>query len=77
MSWRNHSDDKDCDPYHVLYRDDGVALGCVLRIPGGHSTHAFAYIATHDVLLPIGACSSDEEARRAAEHAAGTEDGAL
>jgi hypothetical protein len=25
MSWRDHSDDKDCDLYQVLYRDDGVA----------------------------------------------------
>jgi hypothetical protein len=31
MSWRDHSDDKGCDLYQVLYRDDGVALGCVLR----------------------------------------------
>jgi hypothetical protein len=74
MSWRDRSDAEYCDAdlYQVLYRDDGVVLGLVMRLRGGENTDAYAYIATHDDLRRLGACSSDDAARRAVEAAIGT-----
>jgi hypothetical protein len=43
-----------------------------MRMPGSHDTYAYAYIATHDDLRPLGARSSDDAARRAVEAAIGT-----
>jgi hypothetical protein len=73
MSWRDRSDAEYCDAdlYQLLYRDDGVVLGLVMRMPGSHDTYAYAYIATHDDLHRLGACSSDDAARRAVEGAIG------
>jgi hypothetical protein len=31
MSWRDQANE-DCEFCHVLFRDDGVPLGCVLRL---------------------------------------------
>jgi hypothetical protein len=61
---------EDCEFCHVLYRDDGVPLGCVLRLHDGDS--AYAYTIT-SALRRLGACSSDDAARGAVEHAVGTE----
>ena len=40
MSWRDCSDAEYCDAdlYQVLYRDDGVVLGLVMRLRGGKNT---------------------------------------
>jgi hypothetical protein len=38
MSWRDQANE-DCEFCHVLYRDDGAPLGCVLR-HGGEATYA-------------------------------------
>jgi hypothetical protein len=57
----------------VLYRDDGAPLGCVLRLEGGEATYAYTTTAA---LRRLGACSSDEAARRAVERAVCTEEGA-
>jgi hypothetical protein len=56
----------DADLYQVLCRDDGVVLGLVMRLPGSHDTYAYAYIATHDDLRRLGACSSQARRRKAA-----------
>ena len=74
MSWRDCSDAEYChaDLYEVLYRDDGVVLGLVMRMPDSHDTYAYTYIATHDDLRRLGACSSDDAARRTVEAAIGT-----
>ena len=79
MSWRDCSDAEYChaDLYEVLYRDDGVVLGLVMRMPGSHDTYAYAYTATHDDLRWLSACSSDVAARGAVERAVGTEEGVL
>jgi hypothetical protein len=73
MSWRDCSDAEYCgaDLYQLLYRDDGVVLGLVMRMPGSRDTYAYAYVATHDDLRRLGACSSDDAARRAVESAIG------
>jgi hypothetical protein len=34
MSWRDKANE-DCDFCHVLYRDDGAPLGCLLPLHGG------------------------------------------
>jgi hypothetical protein len=49
-----------------------MVLGLVMRLRGGENTDAYAYIATHDDLRRLGACSSDDAARRAVEAAIGT-----
>ena len=56
----------------VLYRDDGEPLGCVLRLHGGEATYAYT---TTGALRRLGACSSDDAARRAFERAVGTGEG--
>ena len=54
---------EECDMCQVLYRDDGAPLGCVLRPPnGGEATYAYT---TTGALRRLGACSSDDAARRA------------
>ena len=42
MSWRDCSDAEYCDAevFQLLYRDDGVVLGLVLRLRGGENTDA-------------------------------------
>ena len=52
-----------------------MVLGLVLRLRGGENSDA--YIAAHDALRRLGACWSDDAARRAVERAVGTEEGAL
>jgi hypothetical protein len=78
VSWRDCSDAEYCDAdlYQLLYRDDGVVLGLVLRLRGGGHTDAYFYAAAQDALRRLGACCSDEAARLAVEKAVGTEDGA-
>jgi hypothetical protein len=74
---RNELRDKpteDCETCQVLYRDDGVPLGCVLRLHGGEATYAYT---TTGALRRLGSCATDDAARRAVESAVGTEDGAL
>jgi hypothetical protein len=46
----------------VLYRDDGAPLGCVLRPHGGEATYAYT---TAGALRRLGACPTDDAARRA------------
>jgi hypothetical protein len=79
MSWRDRSDAEYCDAdlYQVLYRDDGVVLGLVMRLRGGEDTDAYVYTAAHDALRRLGACRSDDAARSAVEGAVGSEDGVL
>jgi hypothetical protein len=79
MSWRDCSDAEYCDAdlYQLLYRDDGVVLGLVMRLRGGENTDAYVYTAAHDALRRLGACWSDDAARRAVERAVGTEEGVL
>ena len=79
MSWRDRSDAEYCDAdlYQLLYRDDGVLLGLVMRLRGGKNTDAYVYTAAHDALRRLGACWSDDAARRAVERAVGTEEGVL
>jgi hypothetical protein len=74
MSWRDRSDAEYCDAdlYQLLYRDDGVVLGLVMRLRGRDDTDAYVYTATHDDLRRLGACSSDDAARRTVEAAIGT-----
>jgi hypothetical protein len=52
MSWRDCSDAEYCDAelFQLLYRDDGVVLGLVLRLRGGENTDAYVYTAAHDAL---------------------------
>jgi len=52
MSWRDRSDAEYCDAdlYQLLYRDDGVVLGLVMRLRGGEDTYAYVYTAAHDAL---------------------------
>ena len=57
----------------VLYRDDGAPLGCVLRLKGSQDTYAYT---TTGALRRLGACRTDDAARRAVERAVGTEEGA-
>ena len=57
----------------VLSRDDGVVLGLVLRLRGVENTDAYVYTAAYDALRRLGACWSDDAARRAV----GTEEGVL
>jgi hypothetical protein len=54
-----------------------VVLGLVLRLRGAGNTDAYVYTAAHDALRRLGACCSDDAARRAVERAVGTEEGAL
>jgi hypothetical protein len=77
VSWRDCSDAEYCDAdlYQLLYRDDGVVLGLVMRLRGGGDTDAYVYAAAHDALRPLSACWSDDAARRAVERAVGTEEG--
>jgi hypothetical protein len=77
MSWRDRSDAAYCDAdlYQLLYRDDGVVLGLVMRLRGAENTDAYVYTAAHDALWRLGACWSDDAARRAVERAVGTEEG--
>jgi len=79
MGWRDRSDDEYCDAdlYQVLYRDDGVVLGLVIRLRGVKNTDAYVYTAAHDALRRLGACRSDDAARCAVERAVGTEEGVL
>jgi hypothetical protein len=70
-SWRDHTDEG-CELCQVLYRDDGAPLGYVLRLVGGEATDAYT---TTGVLRRLGACPTDDAARRAVEHAVGTEEG--
>jgi hypothetical protein len=79
MSWRDCSDAEYCDAdlYQLLYRDDGVVLGLVMRLRGDEDTYAYVYAAAHDALRRLGACWSDDAARRAIERAVGTEEGML
>ena len=79
MSWRDCSGAEYCDAelFQLLYRDDGVVLGLVLRLRGAGNTDAYVYTAAHDALRRLGACCSDDAARRAVERAVGTEEGAL
>jgi hypothetical protein len=65
---------EDCEMCQVLYRDDGASLGCVLCLHGDEATYAYT---TTGALRRLGACSSDDAARRAVERAVGTEEGAL
>jgi hypothetical protein len=78
MSWRDCSDAEYCDAelFQLLYRDDGVVLGLVLRLRGVENTDAYVYTAAHDALRRLGRCWSDNAARRAVERAVGTEEGA-
>jgi hypothetical protein len=48
-----------------------VVLGLVLRLRGGENTDAYVYTAEHDALRRLGACCSDDVARRAVESAIG------
>jgi hypothetical protein len=75
MSWRDSEDAKGCDMHQALYRDDGELLGMVLRLHGGEDT--YAYTVTPIGLRRLGACWSDDTARRAVERAVGTEEGVL
>jgi hypothetical protein len=79
MSWRDRSDAEYCDAdlYQLLYRDDGVVLGLVMRLRGREDTDAYVYTAAHDALRRLGACWSDDAARSAVERAVGTEEGVL
>jgi hypothetical protein len=79
MSWRDCSDAEYCaaELFQLLYRDDGVVLGLVLRLRGVENTDAYVYTAEHDTLRPLGACWSDDAARRAVERAVGTDEGVL
>jgi hypothetical protein len=45
--------------------------------PASKNTDAYVYTAAHDALRRLGACWSDDAARRAVERAVGTEEGAL
>ena len=53
---------EDCEMCQELYRDDGAPLGCVLRLEGASSTYAYT---TTGVPRRLGACPTDEAARRA------------
>jgi hypothetical protein len=79
MSWRDCSDAEYCDAdlYELLYSDNGVVLGLVMRLRGAKNTDAYVYTAAHDALRRLGACWSDDAARRAVERAVGTEEGVL
>jgi hypothetical protein len=79
MSWRGCSDVEYCDAelFQLLYRDDGVVLGLVLRLRGVENTDAYVCTAEHDALRRLGACWSDDAARRAVERAVGSEEGVL
>jgi hypothetical protein len=61
MSWRDCSDAEYCDAdlYQLLYRDDGVVLGLVLRLRGGENTDAYVYAAAHDALRPTAKAITD------------------
>jgi hypothetical protein len=48
-----------------------------MRLRGGENTDAYVYTAEHDALRRLGACCSDDAARRTVESAVGTEEGAL
>ena len=48
-----------------------------MRLRGGENTDAYVYTAAHDALRRLGACWSDDAARRAVERAVGTEEGVL
>jgi hypothetical protein len=48
-----------------------------MRLRGREDTDAYVYTAAHDALRRLGACWSDDAARRAVERAVGTEEGAL
>ena len=74
MSWRDRSNAEywDADLYQLLYRDDGVVLGLVIRLRGGEDTYAYVYAAAHDALRRLGACWNDDAARLAVEAAIGT-----
>jgi len=78
MSWRDCSGAEYCDAelFQLRYRDD-VVLGLVIRLRGGENTDAYVYTAAHDALRRLGACCSDDAARRAVERAVGTEEGVL
>jgi hypothetical protein len=54
-----------------------VVLGLVMRLRDGEDTYAYVYTAAHDALQRLGACWSDDAARRVVERAVGTEEGAL
>ena len=49
------------------YCDDGVVLGLVMWLRGGADTYAYVYTAARDALRRLGACWSDDAARRAVE----------
>jgi len=46
-----------------------VVLGLVMLLRGGEDTYAYVYTAAHDALRRLGACWSDDAARRAVERA--------
>jgi hypothetical protein len=46
----------------------------VMRLRGGEDTYAYVYTAAHDALRRLGACWSNDAARRAVERAVGTEE---
>ena len=54
-----------------------MVLGLVMRLRDGEDTYAYVYTAAHDALQRLGACWSDDAARRVVERAVGTEEGAL
>lgn len=44
-----------------------MVLGLVMRLRDGEDTYAYVYTAAHDALRRLGACWSDDAARRAVE----------
>jgi hypothetical protein len=54
MSWRDKANE-DCDFCHVLYRDDGAPLGCLLPLHGGEVGAADSGgVTPFSVLTPLG-----------------------
>jgi hypothetical protein len=52
-------------PLRPVETRGGAPLGCVLRLEGDEMT--YAYIGSVGLLRRLGACSSDDAARRAVE----------
>jgi hypothetical protein len=78
MSWRDQTDGL-CDMCQVLYRDDGVPLGYVVRYKGASRTWAYVVYGTlreaeaagapTGQVHHLGPSASDEVARHAVEEA--------
>ena len=56
-----------CDLHQALYRDDGVVLGCVLRLEGDPSIYATPW--THDALRRLGHIQLSTRVRSSARSA--------